>query len=45
MKRFFKEYGGVAIAIFGLLMLMFFITPAGDIVKTFISDTVSQTGS
>ena len=45
MKRFFKEYGGVTIAIFGLLMLMFFITPAGDIVKTFISDTVSQTGS
>lgn len=45
MKRFFREYGGVVIAVFGILLLLLFITPAGNIVQSFISDTVSQTGS
>ena len=45
MKRFFREYGGVVIAVFGLLMLIVFITPAGNLIHNFMSGTISKTST
>ena len=45
MKRFFKEYGGVVIAVLGLLMLIVFITPAGNLIHNFMSGTISKTST
>lgn len=40
MKQFFEQYGGVALGILALLVLIAMITPVGNIIKTSLQGTV-----
>lgn len=40
MKQFFEQYGGVALGILALFVLIAMITPVGNIVKTSLQSTV-----
>lgn len=40
MKHFFEQYGGVALGILALLVLIAMITPVGNIIKTGLQGTV-----
>lgn len=40
MKKFFEQYGGVALGILALLVLIAMITPVGNIIKTSLQGTV-----
>lgn len=41
MKQFFENYGGIALGILALLVLIAMITPVGNIIKTSLQGTVS----
>lgn len=45
MKRFFEQYGGVALGILALLVLIAMITPVGNIIKTSLQETVQKFSS
>ena len=45
MKQFFEEYGGVALGILALLVLIAMITPVGNIIKTSLQGTVTKFSS
>ena len=40
MKQFFEQYGGIALGILALLVLIAMITPVGNIIKTSLQGTV-----
>ena len=40
MKQFFEQYGGIALGILALLVLIAMITPMGNIIKTSLQGTV-----
>lgn len=40
MKQFFEQYGGIALGILALLVLIAMITPVGNIIKTSLQRTV-----
>ena len=42
MKQFFEHYGGVALGILALLVLIAMITPVGNITKTSLQGTVKK---
>lgn len=42
MKQFFEQYGGVALGILALLVLIAMITPVGNIIKTSLQGTVHK---
>lgn len=42
MKQFFEEYGGVALGILALLVLIAMITPVGNIIKTSLQGIVNK---
>ena len=42
MKQFFEEYGGVALGILALLVLIAMITPVGNIIKTSLQGIVDK---
>lgn len=42
MKKFFEQYGGVALGILALLVLIAMITPVGNIIKTSLQGTVNK---
>lgn len=42
MKKFFEQYGGVALGILALLVLIAMITPVGNIIKTSLQGTVTK---
>lgn len=41
MRQFFEEYGGVALGILALLVLIAMITPVGNIIKTSLEGLVN----
>ena len=41
MRQFFEEYGGVALGILALLVLIAMITPVGNIIKTSLEGLVT----
>lgn len=45
MKHFFEQYGGVALGILALLVLIAMITPVGNIIKTSLQGTVETFSS
>lgn len=45
MKQFFEQYGGVALGILALLVLIAMITPVGNIIKTSLQGTVQTFGT
>ena len=45
MKQFFEQYGGVALGILALLVLIAMITPVGNLVKTSLQGTVHKFSS
>lgn len=45
MKQFFEQYGGVALGILALLVLIAIITPVGNIIKTSLQSTVHTTAA
>lgn len=45
MKQFFEQYGGVALGILALLVLIAMITPVGNIIKTSLQGTVQTFSS
>lgn len=45
MKQFFEQYGGVALGILALLVLIVVITPVGNIIKTSLQGTVHKFSS
>lgn len=45
MKQFFEQYGGVALGILALLVLIAMITPVGNIIKTSLQGTVTKFSS
>lgn len=42
MKHFFEQYGGVALGILALLVLIAMITPVGNIIKTSLQGTANK---
>lgn len=42
MKQFFEQYGGVALGILALLVLIAMITPVGNIIKTSLQGTTEK---
>ena len=42
MKHFFEQYGGVALGILALLVLIAMITPVGNIIKTSLQGTTNK---
>ena len=42
MRKFFQEYGSVALGILALLVLIAMITPVGNLVKTSLQGTVHK---
>lgn len=44
MKKFFEEYGGVALGILALLVLIAMITPIGNIIKTSLAGISTKFG-
>ena len=42
MKNFFEQYGGVALGILAILVLIAMITPVGNIIKTSLQGTVTK---
>lgn len=45
MKQFFEQYGGVALGILALLVLIAMITPVGNIIKTSLQGTTNKFAS
>lgn len=45
MKQFFEQYGGVALGILALLVLIAMITPVGNIIKTSLQGTTETFSS
>lgn len=45
MKQFFENYGGIALGILALLVLIAMITPIGNIIKTSLQSTVHTTAT
>lgn len=45
MKQFFESYGGVALGILALLVLIAMITPVGNIIKTSLQGTTNKFAS
>ena len=45
MKQFFEEYGGVALGILALLVLIAMITPVGNIIKNSLQGIVNKFSS
>lgn len=45
MKQFFEQYGGVALGILALLVLIAMITPVGNIIKTSLQGTAHKFSS
>lgn len=45
MKQFFESYGGVALGILALLVLIAMITPVGNIIKTSLQSTTNKFAS
>lgn len=45
MKQFFEQYGGIALGILALLVLIAMITPVGNIIKTSLQSTVHTTAA
>ena len=45
MKQFFKQYGGVALGILAVLVLIAMITPVGNIIKTSLQGTATKFSS
>lgn len=45
MKQFFGQYGGIALGILALLVLIAMITPVGNIIKTSLQSTVQTTAA
>ena len=45
MKQFFEEYGGVALGILALLVLIAMITPVGNIIKSSLQGIVNKFSS
>ena len=42
MKKFFEQYGGVALGILAVLVLIAMITPVGNIIKTSLQGIVNK---
>ena len=42
MKKFFEQYGGVALGILAVLVLIAMITPVGNIIKTSLQGTATK---